>query len=308
MKKLVTIVGPTAVGKTQLALQLAQQFNGEIVNADSRQVYRYMDIGTAKPEQSELAIVPHQLIDIVNPDEDFGLAQYQALANQAIADIHSLGKLPLLVGGTGQYVRAVLEGWVIPAVAPDPEFRLNLQDRAEWGESAELYQELVRVDPVAAQNIDSRNVRRVIRALEVSHHAGVPFSRLQQKKAPPFDSLIIGLTAERTELYRRIDSRVDIMLDRGLVEETKKLVSMGYGFDLPSMSGIGYKQVGQYLKGEITLEVAKEQIKFETHRLARHQYNWFRLSDKRIQWFDVGQDIEAEVREWVSRFIAGNAP
>ena len=303
MNKLVAIVGPTAVGKTQLALRLAQDFNGEIVNADSRQVYRYMDIGTAKPKLSELALVPHHLIDIVNPDEDFGLAQYQALANRAITDIQHRGKLPFMVGGTGQYVRAVLEGWVIPSVAPDHEFRLGLQERVERGEAAELYQELVRVDPVAAQNIDSRNIRRVIRALEVSHHTGATFSGLQQKKAPPFDSLIIGLTAGRTELYRRIDSRVDIMIEMGLVEETKTLVSMGYGFGLPSMSGIGYKQIGQYLRGDITLEVAKEQIKFETHRVARHQYNWFRLSDKRIRWFDVEGDIEAQVREQVSRFI-----
>ena len=303
MNKLVAIVGPTAVGKTQLALRLAQDFNGEIVNADSRQVYRYMDIGTAKPKLSELALVPHHLIDIVNPDEDFGLAQYQALANRAITDIQHRGKLPFMVGGTGQYVRAVLEGWVIPSVAPDHEFRLGLQERVERGEAAELYQELVRVDPVAAQNIDSRNIRRVIRALEVSHHTGATFSGLQQKKAPPFDSLIIGLTAGRTELYRRIDSRVDIMIEMGLVEETKTLVSMGYGFGLPSMSGIGYKQIGQYLRDELTLEAAKEQIKFETHRVARHQYNWFRLSDKRIRWFDVEGDIEAQVREQVSRFI-----
>ena len=307
MKKLIAIVGPTAIGKSQLALHLAQQFNGEIVNADSRQVYRYMDIGTAKPEQYELALVPHHIIDIINPDEDFGLAQYQELANRAIADIQQRGKLPLLVGGTGQYVRAVLEGWVIPSVAPNPEFRLSLEKRAELGESAVLFQELAQVDPVAAQKIDPRNLRRVIRALEVSHHAGVPFSGLQQKKVPPFDSLIIGLTAGRTELYRRIDSRVDIMIEHGLVEETKKLVSMGYSFDLPSMSGIGYKQVGQYLKGEIPLETAKEQIKFETHRLARHQYAWFRLSDKRIQWFDVEGEVEAEIKERVTMFITGNS-
>lgn len=304
MKKLIAIVGPTAIGKSQLALRLAQDFNGEIVNADSRQVYRYMDIGTAKPEPQEMALVPHHLIDIINPDEDFSLAQYQALANRAITDIQRRGKLPLLVGGTGQYVRAVLEGWVIPSVAPDPEFRLSLQERVEGGETAELYRELARVDPVAAQNIDSRNVRRVIRALEVSHHTGVPFSGLQQKKAPPFDSLIIGLTAGRTELYRSIDSRVDIMLEMGLVEETKRLVSMGYGFDLPSMSGIGYKQMGQYLRGELTLETAVEKIKFETHRLARHQYNWFRLSDKRIHWFDVQGDMEREVKAQLTKFIA----
>ncbi len=305
MSRLVVIVGPTAIGKSKLALQLAQQFNGEIVNADSRQVYRYMDIGTAKPEPSELALVPHHLINIINPDEKFGLAQYQELANHAISDIQSRGKLPLLVGGTGQYVRAVLEGWEIPSVAPDPLFRLSLQERVESGEAAQLYQELVRVDPAAAQKINPRNVRRVIRALEVSYHTGMAFSGLQQRKTPLIDSLIIGLTAGRTELYRRIDSRVDIMIEKGLVEETKKLVSMGYSFDLPSMSGIGYKQIGQYLRSEVPVETAKDQIKFETHRLARHQYNWFRLSDKRIQWFDIGQDIVVQVKEQVRKFIVG---
>lgn len=306
MEKLVAIVGPTAVGKSRLALRLAQDFNGEIINADSRQVYRYMDIGTAKPEPSELALVSHHLVDIVNPDEDFGLAQYQALAYQTIADIQRRGKLPLLVGGTGQYVRAVLEGWNIPQVAPDLEFRRSLRERAERGETGQLYQELARADPAAAERIDPRNVRRVIRALEVSRHAGVPFSELQRKKPPSFDILVIGLTADRTELYRRIDLRVDRMIERGLVEETKRLVSMGYGFDLPSMSGIGYKQTGQYLRGELTLENAIEKIKFETHRVARHQYAWFRLGDKRIQWFDIqGEvEVEAEIKELVAGFLA----
>ncbi len=304
MNCLVAIVGPTATGKSQLALRLARSFNGEIVNADSRQIYRYMDIGTAKPSQQERALISHHLIDIVAPDEDFSLVQYQGLAYQAIANIQQRGKLPLLVGGSGLYIWAVLEGWVIPRVPPDAEFRRSLLEKAARGEAVELYHRLMQVDPLAAQRIDPRNVRRVIRALEVSHHAGLPFSELQKKQTPSFNSLIIGLTSDRAELYRRIDTRVGQMIEQGLVDEVKKLVDMGYGFDLPAMSGIGYKQIGQYLKGELTLETAIEQIKFETHRLARHQYNWFRLSDKRIQWFDIQGEVESKVTAEVATFVS----
>ncbi len=305
MNRLVAIVGPTGVGKSRLAFRLAQDFKGEIVSADSRQVYRLMDIGTAKPGRQELSLVPHHLIDIVNPDEDFSLAQYQHLAYQAIAGIQEQSKLPLLVGGSGLYIWAVLEGWEIPQVPPDPEFRHSLEEKAASGGTDELYQELVRVDPVAAGRIDRHNVRRIIRALEVCRSTGFPFSQLQHKKAPPFDALIIGLTADRAELYRRIDARVDRMVELGLVEEVGKLVNMGYDFNLPAMSGIGYKQIGMFLSGELTLESAIPQIKFETHRFVRHQYNWFRLGDKRIKWFDIAGEVESKVRAQVARFISG---
>ncbi len=303
MNRLVAIVGPTATGKSRLAFRLAQTFNGEIVSADSRQVYRYMDIGTAKPSREELSLVPYHLIDIVNPDQDFSLAQYQHLAYSVIKDIQQRGKLALLVGGSGLYVWAVLEGWVIPQVPPDPEFRQSLKDKAAQGKAVELYQELVKVDPAAAQKIDPRNVRRVIRALEVSSRAASPFSQLQHKVAPSFETLIIGLTTDRVELYRRIDLRVDQMIEQGLVEEVKKLVNMGYGFELPAMSGIGYKQIGMFLKGELTLELAVQQIKFETHRFVRHQYNWFRLNDDRIHWFDIQDEPESEITAQVAEFV-----
>ncbi len=304
MNRLVAIVGPTATGKSRLALRLAQDFNGEIVSADSRQVYRYMDIGTAKLSRQELSLVPHHLIDIVNPDEDFSLAQYQQLAYRAIDDIQQGNKLALLVGGSGLYVRAVLEGWEIPQVPPDPEFRRSLEEKAASGGAEELYQELVKVDPVAAQRIDRRNVRRLIRALEVCRFAGLPFSQLQQKKTPPFSALVIGLTADRAKLYRRIDLRVDEMIELGLVEEVRKLVNMGYDFSLPAMSGIGYKQIGMFLRDELTLDAAIQQIKFETHRFVRHQYGWFRLRDKRVQWFDIEGEVEAEVTAQVAGFIS----
>jgi len=295
MNHLVAVVGPTGVGKSRLALRLAQAIDGEMVSADSRQVYRYMDIGTAKPTPQEQASVPHHLIDIVNPDEDFSLAQYQQLAYKAIADINQRHKLALLVGGSGLYVWSVLEGWKIPTVAPDPEFRRHLEAKAAKGGEDELYQELARLDPVAAQKIDPRNVRRIIRALEVHRNANAPISRLQGKAAPPFNTPIIGLTADRAELYRRIDLRVDDMIKRGLVDEVKQLLDQGYDVSLPAMSGIGYKQISLFLKGKLTLADAVQQTKFETHRLVRHQYSWFRLKDVRIGWFDIQKEKEGKI-------------
>ena len=303
MNQLIVIIGPTATGKSQLALKLAQRFSAAIVSADSRQVYRLMDIGTAKPSPEELSLVSHHLIDIINPDEDFSLARYQKMTYQKIADIQQRGKLPFLVGGRGLYVWAVVEGWQIPEVAPDLEFRQRLKGRAAQGEADELYRELARIAPDAAGKIDSRNVRRVIRALEVAQSGT---ARPQLKKvAPTFQTLIIGLTAERKELYRRIDQRVDEMIGQGLVDEVKSLLDKGYTLDLPSMSGIGYKQICLYLSGELTMEAAIQQIKTETHRLVRRQYNWFRLKDERIKWFDITDEkIEPETETLVARFIS----
>ena len=305
MNRLSAIVGPTGVGKSKLALRLAHSFDGEIVSADSRQVYRYIDIGTAKPSQEERALVLHHLIDIVNPDEDFTLAQYQQLAYRAIEGIHQRNKLAILVGGSGLYVWSVLDGWRIPRVAPDPGFRHNLEAKVSRAGKDELYQELARVDPVAAQRIDPRNVRRIIRALEVYRGAEVPFSQLQRKTTPPFDTLIIGLTADRVELYRRIDLRVGEMIEQGLVDEVKMLVGRGYDFNLPAMSGIGYKQIGMFLRGELTLAAAIQQIKFETHRLVRHQYSWFRLKDDRIRWFDIQKGTDSQIIAPMTKFIKG---
>ena len=304
MNRLVAIVGPTGVGKSRLALVLAQAFNGEIVSADSRQVCRYMDIATAKPDRQELACIRHHLVDIINPSDDFGLAQYQGLAHRAISDIGQRHKLALLVGGSGLYVWSVLEGWGIPRVPPDPELRHSLEARAAKVGKDELYRELEQVDPAAASRIDRRNLRRVIRALEVYRGTQAPSPRQQSGKAPPYDSLIIGLTADRAELYRRIDSRVDAMIERGLVEEVKSLVARGYGLDLPAMSGIGYRQIGMFLEGALTLEAAVQQIKFESHRFVRRQYNWFKLKDDRIRWFDIQEKADPEIMKLVDRFIS----
>lgn len=302
MNSLIAIIGPTGAGKSRLAIRLAQIFAGEVASADSRQVYRFMDIGTAKPTPQELALVPHHLISIVNPDEDFSLAQYQQMAYQAIAEIQQRNKLPILVGGSGLYVWSVLEGWEIPQVPPNSAYRRNLEQVADGGGAEELYHQLMAIDPVAAQKIDQRNVRRVIRALEVCHRAETPISRLQGKRAPSFHTLIIGLTMEREELYRRIDERVDDMVNRGLVAEVEKLVGMGYDFSLPAMSGIGYREIGMYLRDAMTLDEAVQRIKHETHRFVRHQYNWFRLKDDRIKWYDVSRETDAEIIKTVAEF------
>ena len=286
---MIAIVGPTAVGKSELALHLAQYFPLEIISADSRQVYRYMDIGTNKPSLVERAAVPHHVIDVVEPDEDFSLAMYHQLAIEALKAIKQKGKLSLLVGGSGLYVWSLVEGWKIPEVPPDQKLRRQLEARAEQEDSQSLYRELQDIDPVAAAKINPSNIRRIIRALEIYHATGQPPSQLQRKEAPAFSVLTIGLTQERSELYRKIDWRVDKMIQRGLVEEVEQLLKRGYSSSLPSMSGIGYKQIGQFLRGEMTLPEAIDKIKYETHRLARHQYAWFRLSDSRIHWFDVSE-------------------
>jgi tRNA dimethylallyltransferase len=285
----IAIVGPTAVGKSELALHLAQYFPLEIISADSRQVYRYMDIGTNKPTLAERASVPHHVIDVVEPDEDFSLAMYHQLAMEVLKAIQQKGKLPLLVGGSGLYVWSLVEGWKIPEVPPDQKLRRQLEARVKQEDRQSLYRELRAIDPIAAAKISPTNIRRIIRALEIYHATGQPPSQLQRKEAPGFSILVIGLTRERSELYRKIDWRVDKMIQSGLVEEVEQLLKKDYSPSLPSMSGIGYKQIGQFLRGEMTLPEAIDKIKYETHRLARHQYAWFRLSDSRIRWFDVSE-------------------
>lgn len=286
---LLTIVGPTAVGKTTLAIHLAQRFNGEIVSADSRLFYRGMDIGTAKPSMAERALVPHHLIDLCAPDETLSLGQYQRLAYQTIDAIQARGRLPILAGGTGQYVWAVVEGWGIPEVAPRPALRAALE---ELGQDT-LAAWLVALDPAAAARIEPRNVRRVVRALEVTLVTGRRISDLQRKTPPPYDIYILGLAVDRPTLYRRIDARVDAMMVAGLLDEVTGLLAAGYGAELPPMSGLGYRQLLAYLAGKSSLEEAVERIKFETHRFARQQATWFRRDDPRIMWFDLDEDDQA---------------
>jgi tRNA dimethylallyltransferase len=303
MKCLIAIVGPTAVGKSKLAVQLASNFGMEIISADSRQVYRYMDIGTGKPTLEERKLVPHHLIDVVNPDDDFSVANYVHRAYEAIEGIQQRGKSPLLVGGSGLYVWAVIEGWKLPNVPPDRNFRQRLEIKAKKQGSYALYQQLRKIDPVAAAKIDSCNTRRVIRALEIYHSSRHLPSSIERKHAPDFPILVIGLTTGRSELYRRIDRRVDEMMNKGLVEEVKGLMQREYSLSLPSMSGIGYKQVGDFLLGKMELSETIERIKYKTHCLARHQYAWFHPNDARIHWLDV-DDAREKAKDLIQGFLS----
>lgn len=301
-KPLILIVGPTAVGKTALSLALAEAFHGEIVSADSRQIYRGMDIGTAKAVPGERARVPHHLLDIVSLDEWYTVAQFQDAAMQAIGEIHDRGNLPFLVGGSGLYVRAVAEGLQIPRVPPSPELRAELEALAAADPDA-LAGRLRALDPDAAARIDPRNVRRVIRALEVCLLAGQPISRQQTKQPPALRCLWIGLTLPRPDLYRRIDERVDDMIASGLVDEVRALAARGYAWDAPAMTGVGYRQIGTYLRGESSLEESVRAIKRATRRFVRQQSNWFRLDDPRIHWLHSGAQAERIAAEWIQSFL-----
>ena len=289
---LVALVGPTAVGKTDLSIRLAMDIKGEVVSADSRQIYRGMDVGTAKASAEERRLVPHHLIDVLEPDELLTLAQYQDAAYRVIDDILGRGGIPLLVGGTGLYVRAVLEGLGIPRVPPNPELRSELYARAKCEGGDVLHRWLAEVDPQAAKAIDARNVRRVIRALEVYLEAGERISELQQAAPPPYRILRIGLTMDRARLYERIDERVERMLAAGQVDEVRGLMARGYDLSLASMSGVGYRQIVYYLQREVDLVEAVRLIKHATHRFVRQQYNWFRLDDAAITWFDAGEGLD----------------
>lgn len=297
MPPLVALVGPTAVGKTALALALAERLYAtgdadgaprivEAVAADSRQIYHLMDIATAKPPSAERAVLPHHLIDVVWPDESYTLAQYQRDAQVAIAGIHARGGMPLLVGGTGLYVRAVVDGLAIPEVAPNPDLRAALAAEAVAQGADALHARLAALDPIAGARIAPANVRRVIRALEVCQATGQPFSAQQGARPTPYRTLTLGLNMNRAALYARADARIEAMLAAGLVAETQALVARGYGWELPAMSSLGYREMGAYLRGELTLATATDRFKLATHTYIRRQLTWFR-PDARIHWLDA---------------------
>ncbi len=299
---LVAIVGATGVGKTALAIQLARAFNGEIISADSRQVYRLLDIGTAKPTADERAQAVHHLIDIVDPDYVLSLAEYQERAYTAIAEVSQRGRLPLLVGGTGQYITATLEGWHAPEVPPDEPLRAALRNEAEQSGTDALYARLLALDPGAADLIDPRNVRRVIRALEVCLTTGQPFSAQRTKSPPPYRILEIGLRLDREVLGVRLDARIDAMLANGLLDEVRGLLEAGYDRHLPALSSLGYGQMIAYLSGEMTLEAAVEAFKRATRSFARRQMTWFTRHGAPV-WFDVSVTpldvIQSLVETWL---------
>ncbi|MCB9153505.1 MAG: tRNA (adenosine(37)-N6)-dimethylallyltransferase MiaA [Caldilineae bacterium] len=301
---LIAVLGPTAVGKTAISLQLARQFDGEIISADSRQIYRGLDIGTDKIGLAERSDVAHHLIDVVAPDQILTLAEYQRLAFAAVDDIHRRGRTPILAGGTGLYVRSVLDGLGIPEVPPNLALREELDAYVAANGAEALHARLAALDPDAAARIDYRNVRRVVRALEVCLVTGQPISVLQRATPPPWRILRIGLTRPRAALFERIDRRVDEMMARGLLAEVESLLVAGFGPELPALTGLGYRQMIQYLHGELSLEEAVEEIKRQTRRFVRQQYIWFRLDDPRIRWFDLEQARYADMVAFVANWLA----
>ena len=309
LSKLLVIVGSTAVGKTLCSLQIARSLNGEVVSADSRCLYRGMNIGTAKPDVVEMESICHHLIDVANPDTAWSLAKYKRAACEAIADIQDRGKLPILVGGTGQYVKAILEGWNIPPRPDDQSLRSELEAIAGEpdGEKA-LMNRLVELDPDAAKTIDRRNVRRVIRALEVTLFTGEPFSAQRQKSPPTYDTFVMGLRMSRQRLYARIDARIEAMVRGGWVEEVSQLLHQGYHWKMPAMSALGYREIGAYLDGEIDLVETKQRIRRASRRLVRRQSAWFRADDENIHWYEAGEYDMSTMQQDIARWCAGRQP
>ena len=299
---LIVLLGPTAVGKTALSLDLCQAFAGEIISADSRQIYRGMDIGTAKATPAEQARAPHHLIDIRDPDETLTLAEYQALAYAAIDAIHARGHVPFLVGGTALYIRAVVRGLRIPNVPPNPALRAELEEfLAAQGREA-LYARLAALDPATAAVIDAQNPRRVLRALEIFLATGRSKVELEGEDPPPYRTLMLGLRRPRAALHARVDARVEAMVREGLIDETRRLLAT-YDPALPALTSLGYKEIGAYLRGEMDLPTAAAQIKIETHRYVRHQSTWFRKMPE-ILWFDLDDAAPAVIRQAVAAFLA----
>lgn len=300
---LLVIVGPTAVGKSAVGMELARRLGGEVVSADSMQVYRGMDIGTAKPSNEEAAEIPHHLIDIVDPDDIFCVAKYQELAREAIYDIAARGRLPIMVGGTGLYVDAVVRGFLFPDEGRNPEIRKRLEREAEKIGSPALHLRLAEVDPDAAGRIHPNDLRRIVRALEVYEGTGMPISELQRKHKgkSEFDAVLFGLRMERKALNARINERVDDMVEQGLVDEVRSLVEQGYDPRHTAVQAIGYKEFALYLEGEESLEEAIDTVKAETRKYAKRQMTWFRRN-KKIRWLDVEHDSEA--RDIAEKIIA----
>lgn len=290
------IVGPTASGKTGLSVELAKQRNGEIVSADSMQIYRHMDIGTAKPSMEERQGIVHHLMDVVEPWESFTVAQYRRLAVEVIDDIASRGKLPIVVGGTGLYVNSLIRGWSFSNTPPSETVRKEIQTFYEEKGRDRLYEELSKVDPESAEKIHPNNIKRVIRALEVFRETGKKKSLSDAKSADlpiPFDHTLVGLTMGRDRLYRRIEERIDIMIQQGLLQEVRQLVEMGADRNWQSMQGLGYKEILAYLDGESTWDEALYLLKRDTRRYAKRQWTWFRRLEE-IHWIDMDALVDPE--------------
>ncbi len=305
-QKLIVIIGPTAVGKTKLSIELAKHFNGEIISGDSMQVYRGMDIGTAKVKLDEMEGIPHHLIDIKEPDESFSVAEFQQLVRAKITEIASRGKLPIIVGGTGLYIQSVIYDYQFSDAPADEEFRLQLEERAKIIGHEALHEELKQIDPESAAGIHPNNVRRVIRALEIYHCTGKIMSESQKEQQPDllYQTALIGLTMEREKLYDRINLRVNLMVEEGLIDEVSQLHKQGLR-DCQSIQAIGYKEIYDYLDHKVSLEDAIENLKQNSRRYAKRQLTWFR-NKMEVEWFDMTDvaNLSKKITE-ISHYVEG---
>lgn len=288
-KPLIIITGPTAVGKTALSLDLARAVNGEIISADSMQVYKHMDIGSAKIMPEEMEGIPHHLIDVIEPEEEFHVVKFQEMAKAAMEEIYARGRIPVVTGGTGFYIQALVRDIDFTETGGDEAYRQELEALAKEQGAEVLHEMLAKVDPVSAEEIHANNIKRVIRALEYYHFTGAPISvhnAEQRQKSSPYQFVCFVLNRDRAELYQRIDQRVDMMLEQGLLEEVKKLADMGYTKDMVSMQGLGYKELLAYLAGELTYEEAVYILKRDTRHFAKRQLTWFKR-EADVTWVNV---------------------
>jgi tRNA dimethylallyltransferase len=295
MERLISIIGPTAVGKTQLSIDLAKILNTEIISGDSMLVYRGMDIGTAKPTLAERAGVPHHLMDILEPCEEFSVTSFIELASKEITEINRKNKIPILAGGTGLYIKALLEGYQFNTTPGDNRYRSELEQLATLRGNQYLHHLLQQVDPQTASRLHPNDQRRIIRALEVYHLGGENISQSKTaSESIKYDHLVIGLTMNRQRLYERINHRVDVMMANGLVEEVTRLLHSGIPENCQAMKGIGYKEIVAYIKKEVSLQTAIENIKQSTRHFAKRQITWYKKMDY-IHWFDVDSIEDYEV-------------
>ncbi|MEW8972096.1 MAG: tRNA (adenosine(37)-N6)-dimethylallyltransferase MiaA [Mesobacillus sp.] len=305
-QKLIVLIGPTAVGKTKLSIELAKKFDGEIISGDSMQIYKGMDIGTAKITVAEMEGIPHHLIDIKEPDESFSTAEFQELVRKKIDEISSRGKMPMIVGGTGLYIQSVIFDYHFTDAPSDPAFRRSLEQTAEAEGQDFLHGKLKEADPESASRIHPNNVRRVIRALEIIHCTGKTAGELQENQSPEllYETALIGLTMDREILYNRINYRVDLMVEQGLLDEVKYFYDKGLR-DCQSIQAIGYKELYDYFDGKVSLELAIENLKQNSRRYAKRQLTWFR-NKMNVEWFDMSESKDAEKKfAEISKFIEG---
>jgi tRNA dimethylallyltransferase len=303
-KNVIVIVGPTASGKTAVSIELAREFNGEIISADSRQFYIGMDIGTAKPTNVEISRVPHHLINVARPEDVWSLARFQETAMACIREILARGKVPFIVGGTGQYIWGLIDGWTVPSEPVDAHLRQVLETWSRELGPQGLHRVLSRLDPKAGKFVQIENVRRTIRALEVIFSSGKRFSEQRMKQPPAglhFD--ILGIQWDRPALYQRVDTRIEIMMNTGLIEEVRYLLDSGIDPDTSALSAIGYREITGYLQKKYSLDEAVMLIKRNTRQYIRRQANWFKPDDPRITWFTAGDDLAVRMADHIRKII-----